>query len=76
MKKLNVDTVEIVGTIVSSHFKNDMIGEILCLLEFELIFQNLFVGAVELYLKMVKKDGLRLCMRNFLISIIGVACES
>ena len=73
VKKLNVDTVEIVGTIVSSHFKNDMIGEILCLLEFELMFQNLFVGVVELYLKMVKKDGLRLDMRNFLISIIGVA---
>ena len=73
MKKLNVDTVEIVGTIVSSHFKNDMIGEILCLLEFELMFQNLFVGVVELYLKMVKKDGLRLGMRNFLISVIGVA---
>ena len=43
------------------------------MLEFELMFQNLFVGAVELYLKMVKKDGLRLDMRNFLISIIGVA---
>ena len=44
MNKLNVEIAEevgkTVGTVVSTQFKNDMMGVTLCVSEFELMFQN------------------------------------
>ena len=76
VNKLNVEIAEEVGktmgTVVSTQFKNDMMGVTLCILESKFMFQNHFVGAVKLFLKMVRKDGCRLSMRSFPISVIGV----
>ena len=53
MNKLNVEIAEevgkTVGTVVSTQFKNDMMGVTLCVSEFELMFQNHSIGVAKLF---------------------------